>query len=175
MQIDVIPEMALTAQDDSAIAALLDRAFGPGFDGRSFFKQRHHLRIVARRDGDILGHVALLMRDIRLGARLVPIIGLAEVATDPACRGQGIAGALLTEALTQARASLAEFVVLFGDRPIYAGHGFLRANNTLTYALLDDAQTQGMKSRVDDGLMILPLRGSAWDFQARVDLVGHLF
>ncbi|MBS1301882.1 GNAT family N-acetyltransferase [Loktanella sp. SALINAS62] len=175
MKVEKIPELALNLADDRAIATLMADAFGPDFNGRAYFRQRHHLRLIVR-DGDrIIGHIALLMRDIRVGGALVPVIGVAEVATDPDHRGRGIAAALLQEAITVSRQSLADFMVLFGDRPMYAGHGFLRANNTLSYTLLDDARTQGIKTRVDEGLMILPLRDAAWNFGAHVDLVGHLF
>ena len=172
---EAIPEIELGPADEAMIADLLMRAFGPDFDGRSYYKQRPHLRLVIRDEGRIVGHMALVMRDIRLGERLCPIAGLAEVATDPERRGAGIASALLQEAIGRARASLAEFLVLFGDRPIYAGHGFVMANNRLTYPVLDDVRTHRVTRRVDPGLMVLPLREAAWDFAAPVDLVGHLF
>ena len=176
MRIDVIAEMDLTPADDAAIAALLAEAFGPDFDGRSYHKQRHHLRIVARgADGDIVGHIALLFRDIRLGDRLTPIVGLAEVSTRPSHRGRGIAGAMLHMALDRARRSLACFAVLFGNRPLYAGTGFVAAANPLTYVRLDDARSHGILQRTDDNLMVLPLRDVAWDPDAPVDLVGHIF
>ncbi|RYH01590.1 GNAT family N-acetyltransferase [Salipiger sp. IMCC34102] len=176
MHIETIPEWALSVEDDAGIADLLDRAFGPDFGGRSFYKQRHHCRVLCRGEkGRVVGHIAVLMRDIRLGDRLVPITGLAEVATDPDRRGQGLATALLQEAIATSRASLADFIVLFGDRPIYAGHGFVRANNTLTYTVLDDATTHGVKRRVEDTLMVLPVGSAQWDFAAPVDLLGHLF
>ena len=172
---EAIHEAELSAPDEAMIANLLTRAFGADFDGRSYYKQRPHLRLVIREDGRIVGHMALVMRDIRLGERLCPIAGLAEVATDPERRGAGIASTLLAEAVRRARGSLAQFMVLFGDRPLYAGHGFVMANNQLTYPVLDDVRTHGVTRRVDRGLMILPLRDAAWDFAARIDLVGHLF
>ena len=176
MRIDIIAEMDLTQDDDGAIADLLLQAFGPDFDGRSYYKQRHHLRIVARDDaGDIVGHIALLIRDIRLADRLTPIIGVAEVATRPDRRGEGIAGALLGEALRQARRSLADFVMLFGDRPLYAAAGFTTAANPLTYVRLDGARSDDKIHRIDDCLMVLPLRDASWDPDAPVDLVGHIF
>ncbi len=175
MQIDVIPEIRLTACDDAEIGALLTDAFGPEFNGRSFHKQRHHLRILVRDEGAIMGHLALLVRDIRIGDHVMPIIGVAEVTTRPDRRGQGVASMMLAAAIAEARASLADFIVLFGDRPLYVGAGFMKASNTLTYALLDDLRSQGTLTRVDDGLMILPLRGAVWDPEAPVDLVGHIF
>ncbi|SEM61239.1 Predicted N-acetyltransferase YhbS [Loktanella fryxellensis] len=177
IRIDAITEMRLTPAQDRAIGALLDVAFvDAGFGGRSFHKQHHHLRIVAQDGaGGIVGHIALLLRVIRVGDRLTPIVGVAEVATHPDNRGQGIAGAMLTRAIVDARSSLAEFMVLFGHRPIYAGHGFRRAANPLTYLQLDGARSGGVVQRRDDTLMILPLGDVVWPDDAPVDLVGHIF
>ena len=181
MTIERIEEMRLTAADEAGIAALLTAAFGgdtddwSGFDGRSYYKQRHHLRLVIRVGDGIVAHVALCFRDIRIGGRLTPIVGLAEVATHPDHRGAGHAGALLRAAIAEARQTLAEFVVLFGDRPLYAGTGFARHDNTIRFVALDRVETHRVIERVDDGLMVLPLHDAVWDGGAQVDLVGHNF
>ena len=175
MILETIHETDLTATDEAQISALLNRAFASDYGDRSYYKQRPHLRLVARHDGRIVGHLCLVMRDIRLGEALCPIIGVGDVATDPDFRGAGTASRLLDRAIDLARASPARFMVLFGDRPLYAGHGFVKAGNRLTYPMLDEVRTHGVITLVDPGLMVLPLRESRWDFAAPVDLVGHIF
>lgn len=83
MQVEAIPKWQFSPADETEIAGLLARCFPTDFSGRSFFQQRHHLRLVIRAQGRIVGHMALLFRAIRLGETLVNIAGLAEVATDP--------------------------------------------------------------------------------------------
>jgi len=100
MLIEKIPEWDLSSQDDAEIAALLARCFPTDFGGRSYFIQHHHLRLVVRQP-QIIGHMALVLRSVQLGDRLVSIAGLAEVATDPAHRGQGIAAQLLQAAIAE--------------------------------------------------------------------------
>ncbi len=179
MQIETIDELSLSADDDQQIGQLLNAAFArmgdDGYNGRSFYKQRHHLRIIAREDGQIIGHIALLFREIRMGTRLTPIIGLAEVATHPDQERQGIASALLKETINRSRKGLADFIVLFGDHPIYAKHGFKTHANSLRYVVLDDCITHKIIERVDDALMVLPLRDTVWDVDSEVDLLGHIF
>ncbi|SMY08255.1 GNAT family N-acetyltransferase [Flavimaricola marinus] len=170
-----IEEMRLSAEYERQIAEMLVRAFQEDFGGRSYHKQRHHLRLVWREDGQIVGHMALCFRDIRLGEALVPIVGLAEVSTDPAYRGRGIASGLMRAAVDEARATLANFFVLFGDRPLYAASGFVPHRNRLTYVGMDHAHTGAVDTKVDDGLMVLPLTDMAWEPRAEVDLLGHLF
>ena len=179
MQIETIPELSLCSDDDAAIGQLLDLAFtalgDDGYHGRSFYKQRHHQRIIARKEGQIIGHIALLFREIRIGVRRTPIIGLAEVGTHPDYQGQGVASKLLKETMRQSGQSLAQFIVLFGTHPIYARHGFVHMQNVLRYVVMDDCQTHRIITRVDDALAVLPLSNVIWDPAAEVDLLGHLF
>jgi len=177
-KIERIDEMHLTDADEQKIATLLLSAFDDSFGGRSYHQQRHHLRLVLR-DPDIIGHMALTYRAIRMGEDLVDIVGLAEVATDPERRGEGIATRLLAVAMEEARASAADFFMLFGNRPIYAGHGFRVVPNTFTYVEHFGArtgnvvQTDGSDSVFD--MMILPLGDLAWDETAHIDLLGTKF
>jgi predicted N-acetyltransferase YhbS len=173
--IEILPEWALTPEDEAQIADLLLRSFDTDFGGRSYFQQRPHLRLVIRRDGKIIGHMALLFRAIRLGSQLTDIAGLADVCTDPDHRGQGIAQRLLTAAIAEARASQSDFFLLFGNANIYSGNGFQRFSNPVTYLDLRGARTGDVKTEPAEQLMVLPLRGAEWPATAPVDLMGTLF
>ena len=172
---ETIHETDLSAADEAMIVDLLMRAFGPDFEGRSYFKQRPHLRFVIRDEGRIVSHLTVAFRDIRLGEARVTIGGIGEVATDATHRGRGHAGHVLDAAIAHLRGSLAEFALLYGDAPLYEARGFVHATNRLTFPRLDAARTGGVQSRVVEGFKVLPLGARRWDFAAPVDLVGHLF
>lgn len=176
MAIEKLDEMRLTHANDAAIATLLGRAFGGAdFVGRSYFQNRHHLRLVWREEGQIVGHVALSLRAIRMGDQLIQAVGVAEVATDPDHRGRGIASTLMEAAITAAKDSLADVLILFGDEPLYARLGFQsKPNRTLTVSM-HDVRTGVQENRTDDGLMVLPLSDVVWDDEALIDLVGFAF
>jgi predicted N-acetyltransferase YhbS len=177
MQIDAIAELDLTPEQDAEIGVLLDLSFGAeaGYFGRSFHKQRHHLRLLAHYGGALVGHVALCFRVIAMGDRATPIIGLAEVATDPAHRGKGIAAALLTAAISRARTTQAEFILLFGDRPIYEGFGFQPKACTIRYMGMADGQSTGICTRAEPATRVFALQKAAWDDGALIDLTGPIF
>jgi predicted N-acetyltransferase YhbS len=175
MPVERIPEWALGNADDAQIASLLARCFATDFGGRSFFQTRQHLRLVTRHDGRIIGHMALQFRAMRLGERLVTIAGLADVATDPDHRGQGIAATLLQAALAEAQASPAEFFLLFGTARLYHAAGFRPVQNPMTWVEMRGARTRAIHREPADSLMVLPLRGTPWDATAPLDLLGNLF
>lgn len=177
MIIEQIHEIELTPADEAGIATLLARAFDTiDFDGRSYFQNRHHLRLITRKDDQIIGHMALSLRAIRMGDTLLQALGLAEVATDPDHRGQGIATALMTKAIEVACSGQADVFILFGDQPLYAAVGFQpKPNRTLTVSM-HDVRTGPQENRTDDKLMIMPLRDDLrWDDTALIDLVGFAF
>lgn len=174
MQIEHIPEWALTEADDRQIADLLARCFDTDFGGRSFFDNRHHLRLVHRRNR-IIGHMGLQFRAVRLGERLVTIAGLADVATDPDFRGQGIAGHLLQAAIRQAAASPAEFFLLFGTAGLYAAAGFRPVANPTLWVDMRGSVTKGIRRTPSKDLMVMALRDGNWDGNATLDLLGNVF
>ncbi|SHH08892.1 Predicted N-acetyltransferase YhbS [Cognatiyoonia sediminum] len=175
MQVERIHELDLTSEDEAQIADLMARCFETDFGGRSFFQQRHHLRLALRDEGKIVAHMALDFRVIRLGEDLCDAVGLAEVATDPTYRGKGLATVLMNAAVEEAKASLADFFVLFGDRPIYAGHGFRTVPNHAIYTTMEGARSGKVVQRPTGALMVLPLRGKPWNDSVVVDLMGHKF
>lgn len=175
MQIERISETDLTRADEEAISALLNRAFDNDFGRFSYFQQRHHLRIVARLEGGIVGHMALGFRAIRLGDTIHDAATLAEVATDPDFQGQGIASALMPEMISAARAMGADFAMLFGNRPIYAGHGFGSVANHTTWLDLSGRSSIALRQGRAKDLMVLQLGDAGWDETAPLDLLGHKF
>ena len=174
-RIERIEEMRLDAEREAEIAALLLRAFGPEFDGRSYFQQRHHVRLLWREEGALLGHLAICLRDIRVDGVLRTICGLAEVCTDPDARGRGIASRLVRAAIDEARAGPAEFLTLFGDAALYAAAGFVPCRNVLRHVAMVGARTGVVQEAPTTSLMVLPLRGTEWPAEAAVDLMGHKF
>jgi predicted N-acetyltransferase YhbS len=173
---ETIPEHLLTNTDEAQIAALLARCFTTDFGGRSFFQTRHSWRHVLRKDGQVIAHLAVQLRAVRLGEDLITVAGIADVATDPNQRGKGHAAALLQGALATARRSPATHVLLFGTAPLYPAAGFRPIANPLTYLDLTGARTNALyRESPEDHLQVLDLTTEAWDETKPLDLLGGLF
>ena len=121
MAIERLHKTRLDHKTETEIATLLSQCFGTEFGGRSYFMQRYHIRFLARRDGLLIGHAGVITRSVRQDERLIPIIGLGDVATHPDTRGQGVASQLVQALIDEAHQSVAHFVMLFWNRaPIRA-------------------------------------------------------
>ncbi len=174
VMIEVIPEYALTREDEAQVAQLLRASFPTDFGGRSFYQQRPHLRIVWRAP-EILGHIALFYRAIRVDGQLTDVTGLGDIATAPQARGQGIATALLDRALTIGRDSNAGFALLFGERTLYDRAGFRLAANVYTRVDMTGAHTGDVDRVQSRFLRVLSLKAAPWPERAELDLLGPLF
>ena len=172
--VETVAEHDLTPDTDSAIAALLAQTFDTDFGGRSYFQQRHHWRHLIRAEGRVVAHVAVQLRAVRLGGRLMTVAGLAEVATDAGHRGQGHAARLVRAAIEKAAQGPAEAVILFGNAAVYAAAGFRKATNPLLWTEMRGARTGATKREPAQSLMVLPLRGTVWDDTAELDMLGSL-
>lgn len=168
-------ESEVTAEDEAQIVALLARCFDTDFGGRSYFRTRHHLRLLVRDQGRIIAHMALQFRAMRLGGSLIHVAALGDVATDPGHRGKGLAATLLQAAIAEARTARASHFLLFGTAALYAAAGFQPASNPLIYLDLDGAQTGSLRKEPAEALQVLSLDGTEWDTTAELDVLGGLF
>ncbi len=117
--------------DAAAIEALLDARFGPARHNRTAYKLRDGvmhipgLSLVAR-DGDaLIGSLQIWPLALTgVDGRRHKLLLLGPVAVPADREGQGLASALMREALARADAEGAPPVLLIGDAPFYGRFGF---------------------------------------------------
>lgn len=125
LALTILPE---TVDDSQAIERLHDRTFGPGRYARSAYRIREGR-----------GHVLALSFTARIGSLLVgsvrltpicigetPALLLGPLTVEPPFRERGVGTALITRALSDAKAAGHSMVVLVGDEPYYGKLGFKR-------------------------------------------------
>jgi predicted N-acetyltransferase YhbS len=144
------------ASDVAARETLLDACFGEGRQMRTCQRLRHErapaegLALSAVHGGTLVGTLRLW----HVSAGGVPALVLGPLAVDPGCRALGIGGALMSRALTLAKARGHGAVILLGDAPYYGRFGF-SAQKTAELAL------PGPFER--DRLLAIELRDGALD------------
>jgi predicted N-acetyltransferase YhbS len=113
-------------EDQPAIEALLDRAFGPGRFVKSSERVREfadfapELSFCAWSDGELLGVVR--MWRVRVGE--TPVVFLGPLAVDDSQRSAGVGGGLVQRACEAARQAGEAAVLLVGDGSYFARFGF---------------------------------------------------
>ena len=121
------PVLAAEAPDDlPAIERLVDDAFGPGRFAKAAERLRETNQVlydlsVTAKDGEALAG-CVRQWPIRIGGR--PAVFLGPIAVDPAWRHHGLGGALVERACEAAREAGHDLILLVGDLPFFAPHGF---------------------------------------------------
>lgn len=119
LMIEVLPETHLTAAKDQAISVLLDTCFPDTFEGRSYFKQMPHGRILAWKDTALAGHMGYDLRIMRFGEQLKRVFGIIDLCVETTQRQQGIGAALLQTAIRHAEEARADAMLLVTQQPAY--------------------------------------------------------
>ncbi len=152
--------------DFAARDRLLDRAFeGPAGIAREFPQLTdpdNADRVwIIEEAGATLAHAAWTPALLRCADRRIAAAGIGLVATDPACRGRGLAARVVSRCIEQAAEEGAEVAFLFGEaRALYTRLGFVRAGRERVVRLDPDPDAADKRvrvGRVDDAARLLPL------------------
>jgi predicted N-acetyltransferase YhbS len=171
-------EDALTAVERSQLSTLLFEAFGPPFDRRLHYKQLPCFRFVALNGAAVaIGQVGVCHRMMRLGDESCRVFGIVDLCVAKDRRGQGLGRRLTETVINAAAAAEADFVLLFADTPsLYTDVGFRGSPNPCVWWAIDEHRSLGTRSGPPPGLlMTLTLGPLAWNDEAELDLLGHLF
>jgi predicted N-acetyltransferase YhbS len=122
-----LPPLVLEQLNDAAaVDALIERAFGPGRYAKAAERLREHnhplldISFVAWSDGAPVGCVRLW--PIRIGS--APAVLLGPFAVEEAWRSRGLGASLIQRACEAADAVGHRMILLVGDAPLFAPHGF---------------------------------------------------
>ncbi len=117
------------------IEPLLDAGFGPARHNRTAYRLRDGLVpdpalsfVARRRSGMLIGSLQCWPLQLRgADGSVSPLILLGPVVTAATHRGEGVATALMGQALAAIDAAKAAPVLLIGDAPFYGRFGFSAA------------------------------------------------
>lgn len=159
------------------LKTLLNSAFPGFFDGRIYFKQLPHRRLIVQDSEIVVAQVGLDYRVIRVGDQVFPIAGLIDLCVQADLRGQGLGSKLLKEAELQAREAGVAFMILMADRhDLYEAHNFQRVEPAVTkwLAIEERASVSLIERDLSNCFMAKALKREPWP-QGVIDLLGYLF
>ena len=158
---------------DKRLRALLVPCFPhePVLLTRRYVKEPPAQRFLMKNeDGSIRAHVAVHLKTVRVEGADVRIGGIAEVAVDPAYRGQGCLRRILPAVHSWLLAQGVSFAMLIGNPSIYRSSGYRSLLSPIRY--LDEGC--GWKEEVHGLAMVRELGSERWPAGV-TDLRGPLF
>ena len=99
MDLRTVPTADLAPADRRELRGLLDEAFADdhGFDDEDWAHALGGLHVLAHRDGVLVGHAAVVARQMLVGDRTLRTGYVEAVAVATTARRQGVAGVLMAE------------------------------------------------------------------------------
>lgn len=177
MQVEILREYAVDAQLSSEIAGLLECSFPNEFDGRTYFKQLPHFRLIVRQNHKLVGQLGVDHRIIVVGEQYFEIFGIIDLCVHPNSRCRGIGKLLLEQVNLIAKTAEVDFCIAFADDSrLYTRCGYSRTAPSLTTWLgIEERKTIGVIERdMSDILIIKEVSGKKW-LVGQIDLLGYLF
>ena len=177
INITTVAEYGLSEQVRSELKSLLEECFPRTFEGRTYFKQLPHLRLLAMDNDSVVGQVGIDGRVINVGGTIVPIFGIIDLGVRIPNRGNGIGTKLLAEVESLARRSGQDFLVAMADRfDLYSRQGFVRVQPAMTrFLAIDNRQSISVFEKdLGSCFLMKALAKRAWP-DGIIDLLGYVF
>ena len=176
IRIDRVLEADITADWESQIHRLLVGAFSVYPKDRIYYKQMPAFRYLAFDGDEIVGHLAVEHRMIRVGDQREEIFGLSDLCVEPEFQKHNIASGILEclEDLADKR-NIPFLVLSAGEVDFYSKKGFIARENQCRWLFIQDYQTLGVVTRdIPGGLMVKELTERSWP-DGLLDFLGHIF
>lgn len=143
------PTADLEPAERVQLRAFLDTAFPAGFGDDHWSHALGGVHVLAHRDGELVGHGAVVVRQLIVGDRTLRTGYVEAVAVAASARRRGVATALMSEVerLVLGGSELGALAASVDGTGLYESRGWTRWRGPLC-ALTPDGRTEGDASRV---------------------------
>ena len=176
-QLQVLAEHEIPDSSSKEIADLLEVCFPATFDGRTYYKQLPHFRLLWWRGGTLVAQLGIDSRVVNVDTRILKIFGVIDLCVHPEHRSSGMASQMLSRVEEIARLHDRDHLVLMADRhDVYLKCGFVRVEPAfVTWLAIDERKTVDVFHRdLSDCFLVKPLSSEAWP-AGEIDMLGYLF
>ncbi|ENV32068.1 GNAT family N-acetyltransferase [Acinetobacter gerneri] len=181
MKIDLVAEFQLSQSEQYQIAGLLKNCFPEDdFQGRTYFKQRPHYRLLLKEEEKIIGQLALDYRVMTLGQIAIRVLGVIDIAILNDYQGLGWARRLLLELdqLVEKNKINIDFILLCTQTPkFYEKFGYyqVKFSQNIKWLAIDQHINYGIKiEQSGQGLMYKKIGEIDWNDDV-LDMLGYWY
>jgi GNAT superfamily N-acetyltransferase len=179
VQIDFHLDYELPISVRSSLQALLAECFPEYLSDRLYYKQVPHGRLLALKDGRLVGQVGIDYRVVRIGDQVLRTFGVVDLCVASEVQGHGIGRQLLEVLEARARHGEVDVLMAIADDPrLYAAGGFRRINPTTRWLAIEDRTSIHLVEKDLGGCMLIKMvrkRQPLVENCGSVDLLGYLF
>lgn len=178
--IDLVPEFELENAQKVAIAQLLATCFpGAEYNGRIYYKQLPHYRLLLKTNNTLIGQLALDYRVMNVNQTVVRVMGVIDLAVHPNYQGKGLGKRLMLalDNIAQKNKHNIDFLFLVTDKPLfYEQLGYTKTVQKVSWLKIDDGKNYGMGyEQVDDCFLMVKKMGSLnWE-DGELDMLGYWY
>lgn len=178
--IDLVSEFHLTDSAKAELRALLPACFPEaGYNGRIYYKQLPHHRLILSEDKKIIGQLGIDFRVMNLNNALVTVFGVIDLAVHPSCQGKGYGARLMLafEQLAKNHANNIDFLFLVTDKPsFYERLGYKTTLQKVAWLKINEGKNCGLGyEQVDDCcLMVKSIGDKLWE-DGELDMLGYWY
>ena len=175
-----ITEFQITKEDSLAINNLVQDNFPEvNYEGRDYFKQAPHYRILVKENDTLIGHVGLDYRAMSLDGSPIKVLGLIDICIDCQQRNRKIGASLLqkVDELSLEFSEKIDFLFLATNIPNYfSKYGFEKIEPTTTWLKIHHHKNYGLGTEKinDTNFMIKPINNKKWE-GVILDLLGYMY
>ena len=176
MEISLKSEFNLTSTDYEQIFKIRKACFPEGNISNHYGKQLPTGRILVIDDDQLIGHVGLMLRMIRINNAQYRTMGIQDVVVDSAYRNKGIMTAMMDKAETLAVESNCSLMMLFSSEPkIYQRLGFNITVVEMEWLKIHEGRNLGTGREHVEEAMIKFLSVDQPKEISSIDMLGHIF
>ncbi|WP_445116451.1 GNAT family N-acetyltransferase [Acinetobacter sp. WZC-1] len=182
MDIIFLEEFKLDSETEAHISNLLRLCFPQqNFEGRSYFRQRPHYRLLMTVDDRLVGQMGLDYRMMCLNQQPVAVLGIIDLAIDPECRHKGYATLLLKalDHLVDKFPHNIDFLLLTSEpeqHQFYQKFGFQRTQQTVRWLAIENHSSYGLKEElIEDQLLYKQTGYKKWVNHSVLDMLGYWY
>lgn len=178
--VEFIDELKLTQDSKNQITTLLKLAFTEeNFNGRHYFKQFPHYRLILRKQDKVIGQVALDFRVMTLNHQPISMLGIIDFCITPTFQNQGLGRFLMSKLMDQANEvkENIDFLFLVTNRPsFYQPFGFKSTTQWVRWLVTEEHVNYEMKEEcIENALMYKKIGNKEWIENTTLDLMGYWY
>ena len=174
--IEIIAEYKMSKSHQEKIALLLEKAFPTYPQGQYFYNQLPSFRYLVWNDDELVAHVGIDHRVIRLGDKIFKVFGMVDLCVEEKYQSQKIGSSLLEKIEEEAKAYEIDFLLLVAEQfDLYTRNGFKVVENTSKWLMLRNQHSFGILHRkLKNCILYKPVNDKEWT-EGTLDFLGTVF